>query len=139
MRVVSPAEVERQIRQVGKRDGLFPLLQNGKCFVAQKERQWVFGAVVSVVTEELQPICSVNMNRPLGNVWRTRVHRHQFRATDFYRAARLRRERDARKVLLERRADRAAELERLRRRFGWADVVDAQLAAIRQGLRKQGR
>ena len=131
MRVVSLAEVERQIRQCGARHGLFPLVQDGKCFVAEKSLSLNEGKVVGSVLEELNPICSVNMNAPLGNVWRSRKRRHEYNVARWYtehRKAREAREKARVDALFN---DRKAELHRLQRRFGRQDMGEALLLAMR--------
>lgn len=134
MRVVSLAEVERQVRREGAKHGLYPLLQDGKCFVAQKSRLRCEGAVVGAVVEELEPICSVNMKASLGNVWRSKKRRHEFNLAKLYTEARLRREAAQRRAVEEAYNDRMAELHRLERRFGRQDMGEALLLGL-SGLR----
>lgn len=142
MRTVSPAEVERQIRREGARYGLFPLMQGDRCFVAQKQLQVTDGpdAVVGQLVEELVPICGVNMNAPLQNVWKSRKQRHEFDVAKVYREARVRREEARRRAAEDRSEQRARELERLARRFGTDVVALAQVRKIQRNVRRmQGR
>ncbi len=139
MRDVSPAEVERQIRREGARFGLFPLFQNGKCFVAQKQLQVTAGGVVGQLVEELVAICSVNMDAPLGNVHKSRKQRFEFDMPRIYKEARLRREAAAKKAADDRADDRARELVKLGRRFGTRDVALAQMRALSSRIARQGR
>jgi len=130
MRVVSLAEVERQIRREGARHGLYPLRQGDKVFVAQKALSRCEGRVVGGVIEELEPICSVNMAAPLGNVWRSKKRRHEYDMARLYTEARLRREAAKRREVEAAFSDRAAELRRLERRFGKQDAAEAMMLAL---------
>ena len=131
MRVVSLAEVERQIRREGARHGLFPLIEDGKCFVAEKSLALNEGAVVGSVQTDLNAICSVNMNAPLGNVWRSRKRRHEFNVARWYTEHRLKREAAQKARVDELYNDRKAELHRLQRRFGRQDMGEALILAMR--------
>lgn len=136
MRVVSLAEVERQIRREGARHGLYPLRQGDKVFVAQKSLSRCEGRVVGGIIEELEPICSVTMAAPLGNVWRSKKRRHEYDLARLYTQARLRREAAQKKAVDDAYNDRAAELRRLERRFGKQDMAEAFMLALR-GLRSR--
>jgi hypothetical protein len=139
MRVVSLAEVERQIRREGARHGLFPLVQDGKCFVAEKSLSLNEGGVVGSVLSELNPICSVNMNAPLGNVWRSRKRRHEYNVARWYTEHRKAREAKEKARVDQEFNDRKAELHRLQRRFGRQDMSEALILAMRgMRLRRDG-
>jgi hypothetical protein len=138
VREVSLAEVADQIRQEGAAYGLVPVIQGAKCFVAQTQMQVSDdGGVIGQIYEETVPICSVSMDAPLGNVWKSRKERYEFDLAAVYIEARLRREAAQRRAADERADERRRELERLGRRFGFDTVVMGQIAAVRRGVRRQ--
>jgi len=132
MREVSPAEVERQIQREGARHGLFPVMSEDRscCHVGQRERFLVDGPVTSTIVEKITPICSVTMNAPLSNVWKSRVQRHEWSRTKVYREAAARRKAAEEAVLEQNHRDRVRELARLQRIFGRGDMMDAAAAAF---------
>ena len=131
MREVSPAEIARQIEREGARHGLFPLIQDGACYVAQRTRVEATAGPVATITPELEAICNVTMAAPLGNVWKGRVQRHEFDHAKVYREAAERR-RAARAAEVEgRHAERARELKKMARRFGAQDTMAAAVQALR--------
>lgn len=136
---VSPAEVKRQIAREGKRHGLFPLMENGRCFVAQKERFVVDGPLFSMAGEDLVSICSVNANAPLSNVWKSRKAREDFDNVRVYQEANLRRKMAERVALEERHRERVKELKRVERLYGVEEVKAAFAEARARGLLKMGR
>jgi hypothetical protein len=136
---VSPAEVARQIAREGKRHGLFPLMENGRCFVAQKERFVFDGPLFSMVSEELTSICSVNANAPLSNVWKSRKAREDFDSVQVYQQANLRRKMAERVALEERHRERVKELKRVERLYGVDEVKAAFAEARARGLMRMGR
>jgi len=133
MRDVSPAEVERQILREGARHGLLPVMSEDRscCHVGQRERFLVDGAVTSTIVEKINPICSVTMNAPLSNVWKSRVQRHEWSRTRVYREAAARRKAAEEAVLDQKHRDRLRELARLQRIFGRGDMMDAASDAFR--------
>jgi hypothetical protein len=139
MREVSPAEVERQIQREGARHGLFPVMSEDRscCHVGQRERFLVDGPVTSTVVEKITPICSVSMQAPLSNVWKSRVQRHEWNRTQVYRAAAARRKAAEEAVIEQNHRDRVRELARLQRIFGRGDMMDA--AAVAFARRRGGR
>lgn len=137
MREVSPAETERQIRREGARHGLFPVHDAGRCYVGQRERHLVNCGEVDAVVERVVPICSVTMDKPLGNVWKSRVQRYEYEHAKVYRAANARREAAARAVAEDRYRQRVRELKRLERIWGKQEIVIAAAEAL-GGLRQAG-
>lgn len=134
---VSPAEIQRQIAREGRRHGLYPVIQNGRCFVAQKERSYLDGVVTTVV-EENSVICSVTMQHPLSNVWKSRKQREDFDTARVYREAAFRR-REAQRVAMEENfRERVREAKRLERIYGTDEVKAAFHQARAQGLIKMG-
>jgi hypothetical protein len=140
MREVSPAEVERQIRREGARHGLFPVMADDRscCHVGQRERFLVEGPVMSAIVEKITPICSVTMQAPLSNVWKSRVQRHEWSRTKVYREALARRKAAERAVLEQNHRDRVRELARLQRIYGKGDLMEAARLAFRHKLARGG-
>ena len=82
------------------------------------------------------PICSVSMEKPLGNVWKGRVQRYEYSHTKVYREANARREAAAKAVAEDRFRQRVLELKRLERQWGKQEIVIAAadaLGALRGG------
>lgn len=138
MREVSPTEVERQIQREGARHGLYPVMSEDRssCHVGQRERFLVDGPVTSTIVEKITPICSVTMQAPLSNVWKSRVQRHEWSRTKVYREAAARRKAAEEAVIEQNHRDRVRELARLQRIFGRGDMMDA--AAVAFARRRAG-
>lgn len=96
LREVSPAEIHRQVLREGARHGLRPVMKNGKCHVAQRELVMESGPTVSAAVERWEPFRDVDVDHPLGNIWRSRKQRHQH---------------DMTKLLMQRHADDEARKE----------------------------
>ena len=139
MREVSPTEVYRQIKREGARHGLFPVLRNGRCFVAEMGHTMRAGDVVGVMLDEPSVICSVDMAHPLGNVWKSRKERSAFDAVAVYRAAAHARRAAQKREMDQRYADRIAEMKRLERFYGVGEIQEAMASARARGLIKMGR
>jgi hypothetical protein len=136
---VSPAEIKRQIEREGRRHGLYPVIQNGRCFVGQKERSYNHGALLTTVAEEVTVICSVTMQHPLSNVWKSRKQREDFNNAAVYREAASRRRAAELVAMNERYQDRIRELKRLERIYGSDEISAAYHEAQARGLIKMGR
>lgn len=52
-------------------------MKNGQCHVAQRELVMAPGDVVSCAVETWAPFMDVDVDHPLGNVWRQQKQRHQ--------------------------------------------------------------
>lgn len=139
MRDVSPAEVYRQIKREGARHGLFPVLQNGRCYVAQSAKNMVAGEVIGAMVSAPSVICGVDMAHPLGNVWKSRKERSAFDAVAVYRAAAHARRAAQKREMDQRYADRIAEMKRLERFYGVGEIQEAMASARARGLIKMGR
>lgn len=139
MHDVSPAEAFRQIQREGARHGLYPVIQNGRCFVAQKERSVVDGPLFSSIVDEDSVICSVTMQHPLSNVWKSRKQREEFNSAEVYRDAARRRKLAEKVAMDERYRDRVRELKRVERVMGADEMKAAFEDARAQGLIKMGR
>jgi len=128
MRVVSPAEIARQVQREGRRYGLRPCMRDGKCYVAQRELMVSTGAVVNVLVEAWEPFRSVDMAHPLSNIWRSRKMRHQHDLAKVMAKARAKsKERDD-AALADRVAYRRKELDHVVAQTGmqtfWEAVAD---------------
>ena len=139
MRDVSPAEVYRQIKREGARHGLFPVLQNGRCYVAQSAKSMVGGEVVGAMVSAPSVICGVDMAHPLSNVWKSRKARHEFDAVGVYRRAAAARRAAQRAEMEQRYADRVREMKALERFYGVGEIQEAMASARARGLIKMGR
>jgi hypothetical protein len=86
--------------------------------------------VTSTIVDKITPVCSVTMNAPLSNVWKSRVQRHEWSRTKVYREAAARRKAAEEAVIEQNHRDRVRELARLQRIFGRGDMMDAAAAAF---------
>ena len=128
MRVVSPAEIARQVQREGRRYGLRPCMRGDKCHVAQRELMVCAGAVVNVLVEAWEPFRDVDMAHPLSNIWRSRKMRHQHNLAKVMAKARAKsKERDD-AALADRQAQRTKELRHVVAQTGmqtfWEAVAD---------------
>ena len=128
MRVVSPAEIARQVQREGRRYGLRPCMRDGTCYVAQRELVVSTSAVVNVLVEAWEPFRSVDMEHPLSNIWRSRKMRPQHDLAKVMSKARAKsKERDD-AALADRVAYRRKELDHAVAQTGmqtfWEAVAD---------------
>lgn len=138
MREVSPAEVYRQIKREGARHGLFPVIRDGKCFVAQRERFADAGGTVGAMVTEPSIICGVTMAAPLSNVWKSRKTRHEFNSAEVYRAANAARKAAKRAEMEENFRRRTEEMKSLQKFYGTEEIMRALAEARARGLIKMG-
>ncbi len=89
-RVVSPAEVARQIRREGARHRLTPKMAYGQMTVAEETRERLAGPVVHVAVRTQVSIRNVSMDKPLGLVWRSKKKRHEWNVLKLVRERRAR-------------------------------------------------
>lgn len=124
-RVVSPAEIKRQIEREGGRHGLRPVFHLGQCMVAQRELVLESGPVCGVVRETWDAFRSVDMDHPLSNIWRSRKQRHQHNIAKLAMDADKRRKEVEDAALAERRHFRGIELHKAARQVGVHDFWKA--------------
>ncbi len=91
MRTISRAALQRQIQREGPRLHLFPLLEDGRVFVAQKAPVFSGGAGIGCIRKELVAVCSIDPAHPLRNVARMRRRRWEHDRMRMYRASAARR------------------------------------------------
>jgi hypothetical protein len=91
MRQVSTASLVRQITREGGRLHLFPLVEDGKCFVAQEQKVYAGGAGIGHIRREKVAVCSIDMAHPLSTVARFRRRRWEHDRMKLYREAAARR------------------------------------------------
>lgn len=120
-RVVSPAEVKRQIERDGARHGLRPVFKYGRTMVAQCEHVLATGAIVHAVREEWDGFRDVDMDHPLSNIWRSRKQRHQYNLAKLAMEADARRKQAEDAALEDRQQQRAKELLRAAKQVGFED------------------
>lgn len=124
-RVVSPAEIFRQIEREGSRWGLKPVYHLGRCMVAQRELIIEQGSVVAVARETWDAFRDVDQDHPLSNIWRSRKQRHQHNLAKLAMEADQRRKEVEDAAFADRRAYRARELTRAAKQVGFADFWTA--------------
>ncbi len=112
-RVVSPAEVARQIRREGARHRLTPRMAYGQMTVAEETRERIAGPVVHVAVRTEVSIRNVTMDKPLGLVWRSKKQRHQWNVLKLVRERRARLQEQARARYEDDRRARSNELRRV--------------------------
>lgn len=121
LREVSPAEVHRQVLREGARHGLRPVMRNGKCHVAQREMVREEGPIVSVATERWEPFRDVDVDHPLGNIWRSQKQRHQHNMTKLLMQRHADDEARRQAAYEDNRRQRRKELETVVRSVGLPD------------------
>lgn len=112
-RVVSQAEVARQIRREGARHRLTPRMAYGHMTVAEETRERIAHPVVNVAIHSHVSIRNVTMDKPLGLVWRSKKHRHQWNTLKLVRERRARLQEQATKRYEDDRKARSSEIRRV--------------------------
>ena len=112
-RVVSPAEVARQIRREGARHRLMPQMAYGQMTVAEETRERVSGPVLHVAKKTCVSIRNVSMDKPLGLVWRSKKQRHQWNVLKLVRERRARLQEQAKVRYEDHRKARSNEIRRV--------------------------
>lgn len=133
-RVVSPAEVARQIRREGARHRLTPQMAYGHMTVAEETRERIVGPVVHVAVRTHVSIRNVSMDKPLGLVWRSKKQRHQWNVLKLVRERRARLQEQTRVRYEEDRRARSNELRRVAASVGrdefWRAVYEVSRGRI---------
>lgn len=112
-RVVSPAEVARQIRREGARHRLTPRMAYGQMTVAEETRERITGPIAHVAVRTQVSIRNVSMDKPLGLIWRSKKQRHQWNVLKLVRERRARLQEQATARYEEDRRARSNELRRV--------------------------
>lgn len=91
-RKVSASALKRQIAREGGRLHLHPLVEDGRCHVAQEQRVWSGGGGgIGHIRRTMVPVCSIDMDHPLRDVARFRRRRWEHDRMQMYRATAERR------------------------------------------------
>jgi len=112
-RVVSPAEVARQIRREGARHRLTPRMAYGQMTVAEETRERIVGPVVHVAIRTHVSIRNVSMDKPLGLVWKSKKQRHQWNVLKLVRERRARMQEQMKARYQDDRRTRSNEIRRV--------------------------
>ena len=133
-RVVSPAEVARQIRREGARHRLTPKMAYGHMTVAETTCERLAGPVVHVATRTQVPIRNVSMDKPLCLVWRSKKQRHQWNTLKLIRERRARLQEQATARYEEDRRIRSSEIRRVASSVGkeefWRAIYEVSRGRI---------
>jgi hypothetical protein len=124
-RVVSAAEIARQIRREGARHRLAPRMAYGQMTVAEETRERRNGPVVSVSVREFVSIRNVSMDSPLGLVAKSKKHRHQWNVLRLVRERRARLQDAAQQRYDLNRKHRSDEIRRVVRDVGSEGLLRA--------------
>lgn len=133
-RVVSPAEVARQIRREGARHRLTPRMAYGQMTVAEETRERIAGPIVHVAVREYVSIRNVSMDKPLGLIWRSKKQRHQWNVLKLVRERRNRIQEQARAQYEDNRRTRSNEIRRVAASVGqeefWRAIYEVSRGRI---------
>lgn len=133
-RIVSPAEVARQIRREGARHRLTPKMAYGQMTVAEETRERVSGPVLHVAVRTHVSIRNVSMDKPLGLVWRSKKQRHQWNVLKLVRERRARLQEQAAMRYEDIRKARSNEIRRVAASVGqdefWRAIYEVSRGRI---------
>lgn len=133
-RVVSPAEVARQIRREGARHRLTPRMAYGNMTVAEETRERITGPVVHVAVRTHVSIRNVSLDKPLNLVWKSKKQRHQWNVLKLVRERRARMEQQAKMRYEQDRRARSNELRRVAASVGhdefWRAIYEVSRGRI---------
>lgn len=133
-RVVSPAEVARQIRREGARHRLTPKMAYGQMTVAEETRERLAGPVLHVAVRTQVSIRNVSMDKPLGLVWRSKKQRHQWNVLKLVRERRTRMQEQAKVRYEDQRKTRSNEIRRVAASVGhdefWRAIYEVSRGRI---------
>lgn len=133
-RVVSPAEVARQIRREGARHRLTPKMAYGQMTVAEETRERIVGPVLHVAVRTQVSIRNVSMDKPLGLIWRSKKQRHQWNVLKLVRERRARLQEQAAMRYEDIRKARSNEIRRVAASVGqdefWRAIYEVSRGRI---------